>query len=86
VVTSAITKINEFQFKYNKLQSNFKNSIANLNNLSNKLTTPVDYNITISFEDESLTFDKSSILKQFGKLSLAQANAKPPTVMKLLKY
>ena len=84
-VEDAIDMIEQFQSKYNQLQNNFKNSVNNLNDTSSKLTTPIDYDITINYGNESLTFDKNSILQQFGKITTAQANASAPTVMELLK-
>jgi flagellin len=82
---SALAAINNQRARYGALQSRFETAIMNLQTNSENLNAARSRIRDADFAQETANLTRTQILQQAGVAMLAQANAMPQQVLKLLQ-
>ena len=85
IADSALAAINSQRARYGALQSRFEGAIANLQTNSENLSAARSRIRDADFAQETAQLTRNQILQQAGTAMLAQANALPNQVLKLLQ-
>ena len=83
-IDSAIQRVSSERSKMGALQNRLDHTINNLGVASENLTAAESRIRDLDFAKEMMAFTKSQIMLQAGTAMLAQANAKPQSVLQLL--
>ncbi len=84
-IDSALTSINSQRARYGAMQSRFESTILNLQTTSENLSASRSRIRDADFAAETAVLTRNQILQQAGTAMLAQANALPNQVLKLLQ-
>ena len=84
-VDSALTAISNLRGTFGAIQNRFSSTIANLGTTVNNLTAARSRILDADFAAETSNLTRAQILEQAGTSILAQANALPQGVLKLLQ-
>jgi flagellin len=83
-IDSAIQRVSSERSKMGALQNRLDHTINNLGVASENLTAAESRIRDLDFAKEMMAFTKAQIMLQAGTAMLAQANAKPQSVLQLL--
>ncbi len=84
-VDSAITAIDNLRGTFGAIQNRFQSTIANLSTTTENLSAARSRILDADFAQETSNLTRAQILQQAGTSVLAQANALPQGVLKLLQ-
>jgi flagellin len=84
-VDAALTSVSTLRSTFGAVQNRFETTIANLQTSSENLTSSRSRIMDTDFAAETANLTRSQILQQAGVAMLAQANALPNNVLKLLQ-
>ena len=84
-IDTALTTVNTSRSTLGAVQNRFQSTISNLQVSSQNLTASESQIADTDMSLEMVTFTKNQILMQAGTAMLAQANAVPQTILKLLQ-
>ncbi len=84
IADSALTAVNSQRARFGALQSRFGTTISNLNTSAENMTASRSRIRDTDFAAETANLTRAQILQQAGTAMLAQANAIPQKVLKLL--
>ena len=84
-VDAALTVVNGLRARFGAVQSRFDSTISNLQAVAENLTASRSRIMDTDFAAETANLSRSQILQQAGTAMLAQANALPQQVLKLLQ-
>ncbi len=84
IADAALTAVNSQRAKFGALQSRFETTISNLQTSSENMTASRSRIRDTDFAAETANMTRAQILQQAGTAMLAQANAIPQNVLKLL--
>jgi flagellin len=84
-VDSALTVVSNLRSTFGAIQNRFESTIANLQSVSENLTSSRSRILDADFAVETAALTRAQILQQAGVAILAQANATPQNVLALLR-
>ena len=84
-VDSALTTVSSFQSQLGAVQNRFTSTVSNLQAISQNLQASRSTIQDADFAAETANLTKSQVLQQAGISVLAQANAAPQSILKLLQ-
>jgi flagellin len=84
-VDSALTTVSSFQSQLGAIQNRFTSTVSNLQAISQNLQASRSTIQDADFAAETANLTKSQVLQQAGISVLAQANAAPQSILKLLQ-
>ena len=84
-VDSALTTVSSFQSQLGAVQNRFTSTVSNLQAITQNLTASRSSIQDADFAAETANLTKSQVLQQAGISVLAQANAAPQSILKLLQ-
>ncbi len=84
-VDSALTTVSAFQSQLGAIQNRFTSTVSNLQAVSQNLQASRSTILDADFAAETANLTKSQVLQQAGISVLAQANAAPQSILKLLQ-
>ena len=84
-VDSALTTVSSFQSQLGAIQNRFTSTVSNLQAVSQNLQASRSTILDADFAAETANLTKSQVLQQAGISVLAQANAAPQSILKLLQ-
>ena len=84
-VDSALQTVSDMRSNLGAIQNRFDSTIANLQTISQNLTSSRSQILDANFAEETANMTSANILQQAGVSVLAQANASTQTVLKLLQ-
>jgi flagellin len=84
-VDSALTTVSSFQSQLGAIQNRFTSTVSNLQAISQNLTASRSTIQDADFAAETANLTKAQVLQQAGISVLAQANAAPQSILKLLQ-
>lgn len=85
IADAALSAINNQRARYGALQSRFESTVQNLQTTSENLSASRSRIRDADFAQETANLTRNQILQQAGNAMLAQANALPNQVLKLLQ-
>jgi len=83
-VDSALATVSQFQSQLGAIQNRFTSAVQNLTTTAQNLTQSNSTIVNANFAQETANLTKSQVLEQAGISVLAQANAEPQLILKLL--
>jgi flagellin len=85
IVDGAISKIDSMRSSLGAIQNRLSNTISNLQNISENVSTARSRIRDTDFAEETATLSKTQVLQQAGLSMLSQANAQPQSILSLLQ-
>ncbi|MDE2294455.1 MAG: hypothetical protein KGL36_03245 [Gammaproteobacteria bacterium] len=83
-VDSALATVSQFQSQLGAIQNRFASAVQNLTTTAQNLTQSNSTIMNANFAQETANLTKAQVLEQAGISVLAQANAEPQLILKLL--
>ncbi len=83
-VDSALATVSAFQSQLGAIQNRFTSAVQNLTSTSQNLTQSRSTIVNANFAQETANLTQSQVLEQAGISVLAQANAEPQLILKLI--
>jgi flagellin len=84
-IENAINKVSDQRGALGAVQNRLEHTVANLDTVSENLTSAESRIRDVDMAKEMMTFTKNNILQQAATAMLAQANQAPQTVLQLLQ-
>ena len=84
-VDSALTTVSSFQSQLGAIQNRFTSTVSNLQAITQNLQASRSTILDADFAAETANLTKAQVLQQAGISVLAQANAAPQSILKLLQ-
>jgi flagellin len=84
-IEGAIAHVSEQRSSLGAVQNRLEHTVANLDTVSENLTSAESRIRDVDMAKEMMTFTKNNILQQAATAMLAQANQAPQTVLQLLR-
>ncbi|MBS0398528.1 MAG: flagellin, partial [Proteobacteria bacterium] len=84
-VDSALTTVSGFQSQLGAIQNRFSSTVSNLQAVTQNLQASRSTILDADFAAETANLTKAQVLQQAGISVLAQANAAPQSILKLLQ-
>ena len=85
MVDSAVTEVSNDRGELGAVQNRFESTVSNLQTTGQNLQASESQIADTDMSLEMVNFTKNQILLQAGTAMLAQANAAPQTILKLLQ-